>query len=264
MADKTISNLPESLVVEDKQAFPVEDNVSTKKMTIGTLRESLMRQTFYGINFCNDTSEGDVNAIVITPSIPITSLKNGLRLFIMCKHTNTSNVKMKIFGISNSIVVVNISGQPLTPNAVLANSMREFVYFDGKFYLMVDTSLAKKDLSNVSRLSQDTINAIMPNSMDYGVDFYAPNDNFNVYEKFKSVLTIQAGKWASSSIKREIYIELYKPMRNDKYLVFATFRERSAHSRDKFGIANAPILNESVFSIEQAHPSTGCWLALGY
>jgi hypothetical protein len=303
MASKTISNLPESFTVEDKQVFPVEDNISTKKMTIGTFRDSLMRQMFYGINFCNDTGKED-DEIVITPSIPITELKNGLRLFIMCNHSNTSDVKMKIHGISNSVSVVSILGQQLTPKAIAAGSMREFVYFDGEFYLMADISLAKDDLSNVTlsdkfknllkesfakkslenvpKLSQVQINNIMPGTMDYSIYNTNWNDNSKICIRTKNGITIQAGRWRVDDAA-SVRVSLHAPMGTSSYMAFVSatdlnetvnFSSTIAFPRQtgtSFPLATTELSTDSFVvmpsPIDKRHTkftSRGCWLVIGF
>jgi hypothetical protein len=154
VAETTISNLHETSTVEDRQVFPVEDNVSTKKMAIGTFRnflmKTLMREVFYGVNFCVDTSRY-ANKIEISLPEGKADLKDGLRLLVMCRNANTEeNVSIVITNTGASVSVVDSKGNPPAVDSINSNCVREFVYWYRKFYLMTDSSSANKDLSNLT------------------------------------------------------------------------------------------------------------------
>ena len=66
MADETISSLPEAMSLDDNQAFPIEDGVSTKKSKIGRLK-SFLSQSFADKDLSNLSELGEERAARVSP-----------------------------------------------------------------------------------------------------------------------------------------------------------------------------------------------------
>jgi hypothetical protein len=100
-----------------------------------------VKQLLTGNNFFIDLSTQANKIEINTGLAELAELKNGQRFVIRCNNTNTSgNVTLKVNSISleeigSNIPVVLLDGLDLAPNAITAGSMREFLYYDKKFYI---------------------------------------------------------------------------------------------------------------------------------
>ncbi len=74
-----------------------------------------------------------------------------------------------------------------------------------------------RDLSNVSRATQTTVNAMMPSAMDYVVESYSDTSG-NWYRKYKSGWIEQGGVLSKENV--DITVNFLKPFSNLNYCIF--------------------------------------------
>jgi len=99
-----------------------------------------MQQIVEGANFYVDQSSV-ANKIRITTDPQITELKNGQHFFIKVNFANTGgNVTLQVnqiqFNQSVEIPVVGRDGKPLPMDNISADSVREFVYYNGEWRML--------------------------------------------------------------------------------------------------------------------------------
>jgi flagellar capping protein FliD len=101
------------------------------------------KQLMQGANFFIDVSTTANKIVISTGSIELEKLVNGQRFFIKCNNANTTgDVTLKVNSISADVdgkiisdfPVVTRDGLELAPDAISAQCIREFLFYNNKFY----------------------------------------------------------------------------------------------------------------------------------